>query len=79
MCLYLLMIILLAWGAGSLVSFAANGSFTIEEDTLVATTQIATFVFNIADYNTLVLVDNGYNEYFQLAEDSEFVYSDDLK
>ena len=66
-------------GAGSLVSFAANGSFTIEEDTLVATTPIATFVFNIADSNTLVLVDNGDNEYFQLAEDSEFVYSDDLK
>ncbi|MBQ2675978.1 MAG: hypothetical protein IJF54_01065 [Clostridia bacterium] len=66
-------------GAGSLVSFAANGSFTIEEDTLVATTQIATFVFNITDSNTLVLVDNGDNEYFQLAENSEFVYSNDLK
>ena len=66
-------------GAGSLVSFAANGSFTIEEDTLVATTQIATFVFSITDTNTLVLVDNGDNQYFQLAENSEFVYSDDLK
>lgn len=66
-------------GAGSLVSFVANGSFTIEEDTLVATTQIATFVFNITDSNTLVLVDNGDNEYFQLAENSEFVYSNDLK
>ena len=66
-------------GAGSLFSFAANGSFTIEEDTLVATTQIATFVFNITDSNTLVLVDNGDNEYFQLAENSKFVYSDDLK
>ena len=66
-------------GAGSLVSFSANGSFTIEEDTLVATTQIATFVFNITDSNTLVLVDNGDNEYFQLAENSEFVYSNNLK
>lgn len=63
-------------GAGSIISFAANGSFTIKEDTLVATTQIATFVFNITDSNTLVLVDNGDNEFFQLAENSTFVYSD---
>lgn len=65
-------------GAGSLFSFAANGSFVIKEDTLVATTQIATFVFDITDSNTLVLVDNGDNEFFQPAENSEFVYSDDL-
>lgn len=66
-------------GAGSVVSFAANGSFTIKEDVLVATTQIATFVFNITDSNALVLVDNGDNEFFQLAENSEFVYSDNLQ
>lgn len=66
-------------GVGRLTSFAAYGSFTIEEDTLVAATQIGTFVFKITDSNTLVLVDNGYNEYFQLAENSEFIYSNDLK
>ena len=64
-------------GAGSLVSFAANGSFVIKEDSLVATTQIATFVFDITDSNTLVLVDNGNNEFFQPAKNLEFVYSDE--
>ncbi|MBQ6706092.1 MAG: hypothetical protein IJN07_01090 [Clostridia bacterium] len=66
-------------GAGSLFSFAVNGSFVIEKDTLVATTQSATFVFDITDSNTLVLVDNGDNEFFQPAENSEFVYSENLK
>ena len=66
-------------GAGSLVSFAANGSFTIEENTLVATTQIATFVFNIADSNTLVLVDNGGNDFFKIPINTQFIYSEDLK
>ena len=66
-------------GAGSVVSFAANGSFTIEKNTLIADTQIAKFVFKITDSNTLVLVDNGDNEYFQLAENSQFIYSNKLK
>ena len=66
-------------GAGSVVSFAANGSFTIVEKTLIADTQIATFVFKIADPKTLILIDNGDNEYFQLAENSQFVYSNKLQ
>ena len=66
-------------GAGSVVSFAANGSFTIEGNTLIADTQIATFVFKIENSKTLVLIDNGDNEYFQLEENSQFVYSDKLQ
>ena len=66
-------------GAGSVVSFAANGSFTIKENTLIADTQIATFIFKIANSKTLVLIDNGDNEYFQLEENSQFVYSNELQ
>ena len=62
-------------GAGSVVSFAANGSFAIKENTLIADTQIAKFVFKITNSKTLVLIDNGDNEYFQMAENSQFVYS----
>ena len=66
-------------GTGSVVSFAANGSFTIEGNTLIADTQIATFIFKIANSKTLVLIDSGDNEYFQLEENSQFVYSDKLQ
>ena len=66
-------------GAGSLVSFSAYGSFSIEKDTLVATTQIATFVFDITDSNTLVLVDNGDNEYFKTPVNTRFVYNYNLR
>ena len=65
-------------GAGSVISFATNGSFTIEGNTLIADTQIATFIFKIENSKTLVLIDNGDNEYFQLEENSQFVYSDKL-
>ena len=66
-------------GAGSLVSFQAYGSFEINGSKLIATSQITTFVFEIKDSKTLVLVDNGDNEYFQLEENSQFVYSDELQ
>ena len=66
-------------GAGSVFSFVAIGSYTIKEDTLVATTQIATFVFKIEDSKTLLLIDNGDNEYFQLAENSYFIYSNNFQ
>ena len=64
-------------GAGSLVSFQAYGSFETNGSKLIATSQITTFVFEIKDSKTLVLVDNGDNEYFQLAENTEFVFCGD--
>ena len=66
-------------GAGSLVSFQAYGSFEINGNKLIATSQITTFVLEIKDSKTLVLVDNGDNEYFQPAENSQFVYSDKMQ
>ena len=66
-------------GAGSTVSFQAQGSFSIEGNSLVATTQISTFVFEIKDSKTLILIDNGDNEFFQLKENTEFIHSDTMR
>lgn len=66
-------------GAGSLVSLQVHGSFEVNETTLVATSPIATFVFEIKDSDTLILIDNGDNEYFQPQENAEFVFSEDMK
>lgn len=68
-----------AMGAGSTVSFQAQGSFSIEGNSLVATTQISTFVFEIKDSKTLILIDNGDNEFFQLKENTEFIHSDTMR
>jgi len=68
-----------ALGTGSLVSFGAQGTFTIRDNTIIATSQIATFVFEIMDCNTVVLIDSGDNEFLQLPANTEFVYSEDSK
>ena len=60
-------------GTGALVSFQAQGTFTVKGISLVATTQISTFVFEITENNTLILVDNGDTEAFQMPENSEYV------
>ena len=68
-----------AMGAGSIVSLQAQGSFSVEGNSLVATTQISTFVFEIKDLKTLILIDSGDNEFFQLKENTEFIYSDTMR
>lgn len=68
-----------AMGAGSIVSFQVQGSFSVEGNSLVATTQISTFVFEIKDSKTLILIDNGDNEFFQLKENTEFIHSDTMR
>ena len=67
-----------AMGAGSIVSLQAQGSFSVEGNSLVATTQISTFVFEIKDSKTLILIDSGDNEFFQLKENTEFINSDTM-
>ena len=64
-------------GAGSLFSLQAYGSFEINGSKLIATSQITTFVFEIKDSRTLVLIDNGDNENFQLAENTVFIFCAD--
>lgn len=63
-----------AFGAGQLVSFAENGSFTVKDGMLIATSQTTKYIFRIKDSKTLVLLDNGNNEFFSMPENAEFVH-----
>ena len=61
-------------GAGSLVSYQEYGSFIVSDNRITATSQSTVFVFEIKDNNTLILVDNGDNEYFKMPNNSEYVF-----
>lgn len=67
------------FGAGSVISYQEYGSYEIVDGNIVATSQSTTFEFEIKDKNTLVLIDNGDNEYFKIPVNTQFVYSEDLK
>ncbi len=62
------------FGAGSF-SYAEHGTYEIKDNQLIVTSQTTTFVFDIIDENTLVLVDNGDNAFFKPPKGAEFVYS----
>ena len=64
-------------GAGALVSYQEQGSFVVHENCITATSQTTAFVFEITDQNTLLLVDNGDNEYFKMPINSEYVFRND--
>lgn len=66
-------------GAGSVVSYAENGSYEIVDGKIIATSQSARFEFEIQDKSTLVLTDNADNDYFKIPTNTQFVYSIDLK
>lgn len=67
-----------ALGAGVAVSYAEHGSFEINDGKLTATSQSTTFVFEIKDSQTLVLIDSGDKEFLQLPENAEFVFKEDI-
>ncbi|MBR2860831.1 MAG: hypothetical protein IKB86_03235 [Clostridia bacterium] len=60
-------------GAGVLLSYAEIGSFVVKENKITATSQSTVFVFEIKNNNTLILIDNGDNEYFKMPNNSEYV------
>ena len=66
-------------GAGSVVSYAENGSYEIVDGKIIATSQSARFEFEIQDKSTLVLTDNADNDFFKIPTNTQFVYSIDLK
>jgi len=68
-----------ALGAGSIISYAEHGTYEIADGKVIATSQSTTFEFEIKDNNTLVLIDNGDNEYFKIPINTQFVYSEDLR
>ncbi|MBQ8165160.1 MAG: hypothetical protein IJZ94_05030 [Clostridia bacterium] len=44
-------------------SYAEHGFFEIRDEKLIATGELASFVFKIKNNNKLVLIDNGNHEY----------------
>lgn len=66
-------------GAGSVVSIELYGSYKITDGKLIATSRDTTFEFEIKDDTTLVLIDNGGNDFFKILVDTEFEYSEELK
>ena len=62
---------------GLLYSYIEFGDFEINNTTLTATTQNATFTFTIEHSSTLILVEN--HEFFELPENATFIYSEDMR
>ena len=62
------------FGAGSIISYAENGTYEILDSKVIAKSQSTTFKFEIKDKNTLVLIDNGDNDFFKIPINTQFVY-----
>ena len=62
---------------GIAVSYGDGGSYEIKNETLIATSKKATYKFKIKDEKTLVLLKNGYAEYFQIPINTEFIFTDE--
>lgn len=65
------------FGQSMVMSYAEGGTFKIEAGKLIAESQSATFVFEIKNAKTLVLIDSGDSEIFQESEGSKFIYYKD--
>jgi hypothetical protein len=68
-----------SFGAGSVISYAERGNYAVVDGSIIATSQSTTFQFEIVDKNTLILIDNGDNEYFKIPVNTQFVFSEVLK
>ena len=64
---------------GVLFSFAYRGSYKIEGEKIIATSQSTIFQFEIIDKNTVVLVDYGDEEDFYAPLNTKFVFSEEMK
>ena len=64
-------------GQSRIFSFAATGSFVIIGNRLIAKTQTGTYVFEIKDSETLLLVIDENNENFGLSKNTKFVFCND--
>ena len=68
-----------SFGAGSVISYEEHGNYAVVDGLIIATSQSTTFQFEIVDKNTLILIDNGDNEYFKIPVNTQFVFSEVLK
>ena len=68
-----------SFGGGALISYAENGTYEVIKRKIIATSQSTTFEFEIIDEKTLVLTDNGDNEYYKIPINTRFVFSENLE
>ena len=64
-------------GLGDIYSYADGGSYEIQQGKIIATSPRATYQFEIKNKNTLILLENGYEEYLQISINTEFIFNDE--
>ena len=68
-----------SFGRGSVISYEECGNYAVVGGSIIAISQSTIFQFEIVDKNTLILIDNGDNEYFKIPVNTQFVFSEVLK
>ena len=63
-----------SFGEGTILSYAERGNFKVKGEMITASTQNTTFVFEIKDASSIILIDCGNYEPFAKYEGLEFVY-----
>ena len=64
------------FGAGAVISYAEYGTYEVKNGVIIAASQTTTFRFEIKDAKTLILIENGDNDYFKIPINTQFVFSD---
>ena len=67
-----------SFGNALIQSYAERGSFTVKGEKITATTQNTTFVFEIIDPSSIILIDCGEYKPFADYMGLEFAYSNDI-
>ena len=67
-----------SFGEGTLLSYAERGSFEIKGERITASTQNTTFVFEIKDSSSIILIDCGGYKPFAKYEGSDFTYRENI-
>lgn len=64
----------LCFGKSMITSYAESGSFKVKDGKIMAECQSATFIFEIINSKTVMLVDSGVSELFRDLEGAKFIY-----
>ena len=64
------------FGPGAVISYVEHGTYEVKNGVIIAASQTTTFRFEIKDAKTLILIENGDNDYFKIPINTQFVFSD---
>ena len=67
-----------AFGEGTILSYAERGRFQIKGERITASTQNTTFIFEIKDSSSIILIDCGGYKPFAEYEGSDFTYRENI-